>query len=77
MIWFFEDMAVNPLLLTGLLGGILAGLACGAIGPYVVTRRIVFLAGAIAHIVVGGVGAVLYLRYWTGSSPCTARWSPP
>jgi zinc transport system permease protein len=60
---FFADMAVNPLLLTGLFGGILAGLSCGVIGPYVITRRIVFLAGAIAHIVVGGVGAVLFLRH--------------
>lgn len=63
MIRFFSDMAVNPLLLTGLLGGILAGISCGVIGPYVVTRRIVFLAGAIAHIVVGGVGAVLFLKH--------------
>jgi zinc transport system permease protein len=63
MIRFFEDLAVNPLLLTGLLGGLFAGIACGVIGPYVITRRIVFLAGAIAHIVVGGVGAVLFLRY--------------
>ena len=60
---FFADMAVNPLLLTGLIGGILAGLACGVMGPYVVTRRIVFLVGAIAHIVVGGVGAAIFLRH--------------
>jgi len=63
VIRFFSDMAVNPLLLSGLLGGVLAGISCGLIGPYVITRRIVFLAGAIAHIVVGGVGAVLWLRF--------------
>jgi zinc transport system permease protein len=56
-------MSVNPLLLSGLVGGVLAGISCGLIGPYVITRRIVFLAGAIAHIVVGGVGAVLWLRF--------------
>ena len=60
---FFSDMSVNPLLLSGLVGGVLAGISCGLIGPYVITRRIVFLAGAIAHIVVGGVGAVLWLRF--------------
>ncbi|MFC1627961.1 metal ABC transporter permease [Gemmatimonadota bacterium] len=60
---FFQDMAVNPLLLTGLLAGILASIACGMIGPYVVTKRIVFLVGAIAHIAVGGIGAAIYLRY--------------
>ncbi len=72
MIRFFQDMAVNPLLLTGLLGGLLAGLACGLIGPYVVARRIVFLAGAIAHSVVAGVGAVIFLRYqldWPALDP--------
>ncbi len=60
---FFLDLSANPLLLTGLLAGVLAGLACGVIGPYVVTRRIVFLGGAIAHVAVGGLGAAIYLRY--------------
>ena len=60
---FFADMTDNPFLLTGLLAGLLASLACGVIGPYVVTRRIVFLAGAIAHIAVGGIGASLFLAH--------------
>lgn len=60
---FFRDMAVNPFLLSGLIAGLLAGLACGIIGPYVVTRRIVFLGGALAHIAVGGVGAAFFLAY--------------
>lgn len=63
MIRFWEDMAVNPLLLSGLVGGLLAATACGVIGPYVITRRIVFLAGAVAHTAVGGLGAVLFLRH--------------
>lgn len=60
---FLYDMAVNPLLLTGLLAGVLAGFSCGMIGPYVVTRRIVFLVGAVAHMAVGGVGASILVRY--------------
>lgn len=63
MIGFFQDMAANPLLLTGLLAGILAGIACGVMGPLVVTRRIVFLTGAIAHMAVGGIGAAIFLRF--------------
>lgn len=63
MIAFFRDMAMNPLLLTGLLAGICAGIACGTIGPYVVTKRIVFLVGAIAHTAVGGIGAAIFLRH--------------
>jgi len=58
---FFQDFGTNPFLLTGLLAGLLASVACGAMGPYVITRRIVFLAGAIAHIAIGGVGAAIFL----------------
>ncbi|MDY7110417.1 MAG: metal ABC transporter permease [Planctomycetota bacterium] len=58
---FFHDMADNPFLLTGLLAGLLASLACGLIGPYVITRRMVFLVGAIAHMAVGGIGAAVFL----------------
>jgi len=58
---FFRDMPDNPFLASGLLAGLLASLACGMIGPYVVTRRIVFLSGAIAHMAVGGIGAALFL----------------
>jgi zinc transport system permease protein len=61
MMSFFHDMAANPFLLTGLLAGALASLACGLIGPYVITRRIVFLVGAIAHMAVGGIGAAVFL----------------
>ncbi|MCG3179036.1 MAG: High-affinity zinc uptake system membrane protein ZnuB [Phycisphaerae bacterium] len=65
---FFRDMAVNPMLLTGLLAGLLASVACGVIGPYVITRRVVFLAGAIAHTAVGGIGAAIFLSYrWPGA----------
>lgn len=63
MIQFFEDMAVNDLLWTGLLAGLLASVACGVIGPYVITRRIVFLAGGIAHVAVGGIGAAIFLAH--------------
>jgi len=58
---FFQDMPDNPFLLTGLLAGLLASLACGVVGPYVNTRRIVFLVGAIAHMAVGGIGAAVFL----------------
>jgi len=60
---FFRDMAVNPFLLSGLVAGLLASVACGLVGPYIVARRSVFLAGAIAHTAVGGVGGAIWLRY--------------
>jgi zinc transport system permease protein len=60
---FFRDLGSNPFLLTGLFAGLLASIACGIVGPFVITRRIVFLAGAIAHIAIGGVGAAIFLAY--------------
>jgi zinc transport system permease protein len=56
------------------LAGLLASLACGLIGPYVVTRRIVFLSGAIAHMAVGGIGAALWL---STMFPQTFGWVRP
>jgi len=60
---FFRDWADNPFLWNGLWAGVLAGLACGITGPYVITKRIVFLAGAIAHIAVGGIGIAIWLAH--------------
>ena len=51
-----------PLLRYGLLAGILASVAMGIVGTYVVTRRISYLAGAIAHSVLAGIGVSLYLK---------------
>ena len=46
----------------GVLGaGVLAGVACGVVGSFVVVRRITSIAGAIAHCVLGGLGAARYL----------------
>jgi len=68
MIQFLHDMTDSGFLVMGLLAGLLASLACGVIGPYVITRRIVFLSGAIAHMAVGGIGAALFLAtLWPGT----------
>lgn len=45
-----------------LFAGMLAGIAFGIIGSFVVVKRISYLAGAIAHSVLGGIGAALYLQ---------------
>lgn len=45
-----------------LLVGLLGGVAMGVVGTMVVTRRITSIAGAIAHAVLGGVGAALYCK---------------
>ena len=45
--------------------GLLASIACGIIGTYVVVNRIVFISGGISHASFGGVG----LGYLAGFSP--------
>ena len=45
-----------------LIAGLLAGVSLGVVGSYVVTRRITYIAAAIAHCVLGGIGAAVYLR---------------
>jgi zinc transport system permease protein len=74
MLDFFHDISSNPFLLYGLAAGLLASLACGLVGPYVVTRRIVFLSGAIAHMAVGGIGAAIFLAYYF---PSVLGWFSP
>ena len=44
-----------------LLAGLLASLACGVIGSYVLVNRIVFISGGIAHAAYGGVGLAFLL----------------
>lgn len=43
-----------------LIAGLLASVAFGVIGSYVVVKRITYMAGAIAHCVLGGIGAALF-----------------
>jgi len=48
-----------------LIAGLLAAVACGVVGTYVVTKRVVFISGGIAHTSFGGIG----LGYLAGFSP--------
>jgi zinc transport system permease protein len=51
-----------------LLAALLASIACGIVGTYVVVKRIVFIAGGISHAAFGGIG----LGYWLGINPLWA-----
>jgi zinc transport system permease protein len=48
-----------------LIAGLLAAVACGIVGVYVVVKRIIFISGGIAHASFGGIG----LGYLIGISP--------
>lgn len=62
---FFSAVTEQSFLQNALLAGVLASIACGLIGSYVVVMRISYLAGGIAHSVMGGMG----LAYYLGGSP--------
>ena len=55
-----------PFLRNALIAGLLASIAFGMVGTYVVTRRITYIAGAIAHCILGGIGIALYIKYKVG-----------
>ncbi|MFP4058284.1 MAG: metal ABC transporter permease [Candidatus Brocadiia bacterium] len=59
---FLEALAEGGFLQRAVLTGILASFACGVVGSYVVSRRITYIAGGIAHCVLGGMGAARYLQ---------------
>ena len=60
MIEFFEALRDVPLLRYALYAGIMSSLTFGVVGSFVVTRRIGYIAAAIAHSILGGIGAALY-----------------
>lgn len=68
---FFEALWSYGFLQRALLAGVLASIACGVVGTYVVVRRITYLAGGIAHCVLGGMGAAMYLNKVHGLTWCT------
>ena len=41
-------------------GSLFASIACGIIGTYIVSRRLVFISGGITHASFGGIGLGLY-----------------
>jgi zinc transport system permease protein len=60
---FFTALGQHTFLQAALIAGLLASLGCGVIGTFVVVKRITFLAGGIAHSVLGGMGAALYFGF--------------
>lgn len=48
-----------------IIAGLLASVACGIIGVYVVVKKIVFISGGISHASFGGIG----LGYFFGINP--------
>ncbi|MCF7848969.1 MAG: metal ABC transporter permease [Kiritimatiellales bacterium] len=69
---FFQALQQHTFLQHALLAGLFASIACGIVGTYVVTRRITYLAGGIAHCVLAGIGFARYMQVvhnWTAFHP--------
>ncbi|MDD3732912.1 MAG: metal ABC transporter permease [candidate division Zixibacteria bacterium] len=65
---FIDAVFNHTFMLYALLTGVLASIACGVVGTYVVARRITYIAGGIAHSVLGGMGLAYYLKVVQGLS---------
>ena len=63
MTTFIQTVLNQTFLQNALLGGLLASLACGVVGSFVVVKRIGYIAGGIAHAVLGGMGIAYYFGY--------------
>lgn len=69
---FLDALLTSPILQLAVIAAIGASFASGIIGSYVVVKRIVSLSGSIAHSVLSGLGAALWLQRvhgWTWFHP--------
>lgn len=62
---FLQALWHYPFLQVVMLAGLASAVASGVVGPLVVSRRIAFMAGGIAHSVLGGLG----IAHWLGAPP--------
>ncbi|MDR9438569.1 MAG: metal ABC transporter permease [Halomonas sp.] len=62
---FLHALWHYPFLQIVMLAGLASAVASGVVGPLVVSRRIAFMAGGIAHSVLGGLG----IAHWLGAPP--------
>ncbi len=60
---FFTALGQYPFLQNALIAGLLAAVACGLAGTFVVLKKISFVTGGISHAVLGGVGVAVFLGY--------------
>ena len=62
MLSFFQDLMAYPFLRNAVLAAVLASVAAGLTGSLVVVRRSTYLAGAVSHSVLAGLGLARLLQ---------------
>ena len=60
---FFTALSQYGFLQTAVIAALLSSIGCGVVGTYVVVKRIAYIAGGIAHSVLGGMGAAVYFGF--------------
>ena len=60
---FFNALSTYSFLQNAVVAALLAALSCGISGTFVHINRITFIAGGIAHAVLGGVGAAVFFGF--------------
>ena len=65
---FLQDFIEFDYLKRSLLAILLASIASGIVGGYVVARRQSYLIGAVSHSLLGGIGLARYLQIAHGLS---------
>jgi len=71
---FFKDLAEFQFLQYAVIASILCAIVCGSVGTFVVIRRSTYVAGAVAHSALGGIGFARYMQVvhnWQWFSPMT------
>lgn len=60
---FFQILTGNSFVQNALIAGVLASVACGITGTFVVVKRISYIGGGIAHAVMGGLGIAYFFNF--------------
>ena len=61
----FIEALQYPIIQNAVFAGLLASIACGIMGTYIVVKRLVFITGGISHASFGGIG----FAFWAGIEP--------
>ena len=62
MLIFFKDLGSYPFLVNAVVAAVLASVAAGLAGSLVVVRRSTYLAGAVSHSILAGLGLARLLQ---------------
>lgn len=62
MVTFFKDLCSYPFLVNAVVAVLLASVAAGVVGSLVVVRRSTYLAGAVSHSILAGLGLARLLQ---------------